>query len=64
MIARSMCGGKTMTDIPRDEFGHDLEVKRICFCDCGGYGTRTKFGRDEECPECGKVLDWTKEIEG
>ena len=25
---------------------------------CGTVVTRSKYGRDDECPECGAWLDW------
>lgn len=29
------------------------------FCSkCGAYVSRSQYGRDDECPECGEWLDW------
>ena len=36
-------------------------IEYVCHCECGGIGTRSQYGRDEVCPDCGKELDWNKE---
>ena len=47
-------------DVP--VMSHNPKVDYVCYCECGGYGTRNQYGRDEYCPECGKYLDWGKEV--
>ena len=40
---------------------HNPKVDYVCFCECGGSGTRSQYGRDDFCPRCKKPLDWSKE---
>ena len=42
-------------------YSHNPKVDYVAFCECGGYGTRSQYGRDDYCPKCGKWLDWSKE---
>ena len=39
-------------------------IDYVCFCQnpgCRGYGTRSQYGRDEFCSECGQPVDWANE---
>jgi predicted SprT family Zn-dependent metalloprotease len=43
---------------------HNPHVDYVCYCsnpDCRGYGTRSQYGRDYICNECGEPLDWSNE---
>lgn len=45
---------------------HNPKIDYVCYCsdpNCRGYGTRSQYGRDYICNECGKPLDWSKEKE-
>ena len=42
-------------------YRHNSKVEYVTFCECGEYGTRSQYGRDEICAKCGKPFDWTKE---
>jgi len=43
---------------------HNPNIDYVCYCsnpDCRGYGTRSQYGRDDICPECGQLLDWSQQ---
>lgn len=47
----------------RAEYRHSRKVSFIIPCtECDGYGTRSQYGYDEVCPECGGMLDWESEM--
>ena len=46
----------------KERLMHNPMIDYVCQCpNCGEYGARNQYGRDDECPYCGTELDWSNE---
>lgn len=44
------------------ETDHRPFMEHVGMCSlCGALVSRNQYGCDEDCPECGAVLDWSEE---